>query len=193
MPSFNLVVPEPILSVEIRPTEVSEENPSKVYKRAFNAGYQAGMLQARLEIEETKRKYAQQFEALFEQFGTLLPEWKNSVVDVLSELFMHAFEQLYATFRPSPENLAHEIKGFLNELTHAAQITIHLPPEELEAIQNLLKEVESSHQQGAIQWHGNPELEPGEFLLQSDLGQIDGRNITRLHRVRSILTTSATK
>jgi hypothetical protein len=43
--------------------------------------------------------------------------------------------------------------------------------------------------QGQIQWTANPIFQSGEYVMQSDLGVLDGRRSTRIAHVHAALRT----
>jgi len=42
-------------------------------------------------------------------------------------------------------------------------------------------------EKGAHSWKSNPTLKQGEFILQTDLGTIDGRKISKLNKIKAVL------
>jgi flagellar biosynthesis/type III secretory pathway protein FliH len=72
-------------------------------------------------------------------------------------------------------------------MEQAGRISLECAPAEAESLQRELEEHDAIPT--GLRWTltGNASLASGEFLLKSDLGDVDGRHSTRLRRIHHAL------
>jgi len=153
----------------------------------FDAGYEAGRLRAEWEAAREREKQDARVRTLVATLENVHRDYVKLLEEHLPDLVQGA---LARTFRRHPfttAEIADEITGLLRDMEQAGRIALECAPAEAEALQRQLEEHDATPT--GLRWTlaANPTLGSGEFLLKSDLGDVDGRHSTRLRRIHQAL------
>ncbi len=118
---------------------------------------------------------------------TLHKEYEALVGEHLPDLIHGALARVFRQHPFTAEEVANEVGALLRDLEQAGRLTLECSPGEADELQQRLADC------GAIpndsNWTMQPSstLKPGEFILKSDLGDVDGRHSTRLRQIHHAL------
>jgi flagellar biosynthesis/type III secretory pathway protein FliH len=112
---------------------------------------------------------------------------KAVAVQNIPQLLLAALSRVMNHHRFTDEELGVEVEGLIREVSQSSSITIECSEENYETLKNRVETLGSSLTQGQIVWKMNPSLQNGEYVLQSDLGIVDGRRVARVSKVRLAL------
>jgi flagellar assembly protein FliH len=105
--------------------------------------------------------------------------------DVLEVAFQVARRIVEVEVRQSPEPLFALVRTSLGQLAAARRISLRVSPQDIEALRGPRgQEVTSVAALAEIELSADAALEPGECLIDSDLGHIDGRLANRFAELR---------
>jgi len=183
MTSFNLALPKGIKTIGLEKFKTSSATFPDAYQDGFTAGYQAGQWKAALEAQQQRELLAQQGQAVLQKMEKLHQELYSIVSQHLPQLLLAALSRVLQHHRFTDEELVREVQTLVKELAQADQISIECSPVDLALLKERVDGIGVSWTQGQLLWKENPLLQQGEFILQSDLGTVDGRRIAKINQV----------
>ena len=122
------------------------------------------------------RFWCAKLEQLHREYETLLETH-------LPDLIHGALGRVFRRHIFTTEEVSAEVRTLLREMEQAGRIALECAPAELEALRRSLEECDSIPHDSKWTLAANETLAPGEFLLKSDLGQVDGRHSSRLRQI----------
>lgn len=174
-------IPHKIAKITLK--EKSEESSRAQIGDGFEAGYQAGKWQAALE----QKKWIEVQKNELQKNLQTLQEIKTQTNDLIAAEFpglLHLLLEKVLKKNPfTVKQIAEEIQVFLRELNEAHSVRIECAPSDLKSIQETCEKMNLNFGQGGLQWKTNPDLQSGEYRIQSDLGSVDGRLQARLAKL----------
>ena len=153
----------------------------------YAAGYRAGYAQAMSEVVVARQAETRSTNEALRELTGVLPELISLAEENFPQLLLTALDRLFRAHRFTQDELASEIGSLLAEAAQAQKIVIEVAPPDLQAMERRIDKLGLSLQRGRLQWLPNAALEKGEYLLQTDLGAIDGRRHTKQAQVRLVL------
>ena len=179
----------PIRVQRVEKSVASETGPADSAPRdaGFDSGYEAGRLRAEWEAARERDKQGQQVRSLVAKLENIHREYEKLLEAHLPDLIQGA---LAGVFRKHPFTAAEngsEIAVLLREMEQAGRISLECAPAEAEHLQRQLEDCEAIP--SGLRWtlQANATLGAGEFLLKSDLGDVDGRHSTRIRQIHQAL------
>jgi flagellar biosynthesis/type III secretory pathway protein FliH len=178
----------PIRVQRIEKTAVPANGATPVAPDAgFDAGYEAGRLRAEWEATREREKQNARVRSLAAKLENLHRDYEKLLEEHLPDLVQGALGRLFRKHPFTTGEIADEITALLRDMEQAGRISLECAPAEAEALQRELEEHDATPT--GLRWTlgANPTLGSGEFLLKSDLGDVDGRHSTRLRRIHHAL------
>jgi flagellar biosynthesis/type III secretory pathway protein FliH len=83
--------------------------------------------------------------------------------------------------------VANEVAALLRDLEQAGRLTLECSPNDAEELEKRLADSHAIPDQSKWTLQTNISLKPGEFLLKSDLGDVDGRHSSRIRQIHHAL------
>ena len=153
----------------------------------FDAGYEAGRLRAAWEAGRDREQRNARVRALVATLETLHRDYQKLLEDHLPDLIHGALARVFRAHPFTGAEVAAEVAALLRDMEQAGRIALECSPAEAESLQRELEEHDAIP--AGLRWAlaANPALASGEFLLKSDLGDVDGRHSTRLRQIHHAL------
>ena len=109
----------------------------------------------------------------------------------MPELIQGALARVFRKHPFTAGEIAEEIAILLRDMEQAGKIALECAPAEADDLRRQLEECESIP--SGVRWtlQPNAALGSGEFLLKSDLGDVDGRHASRMRQIHLALEGSA--
>jgi flagellar biosynthesis/type III secretory pathway protein FliH len=192
MDPFEVVIPTNIHRISVRRRtmpggeggEVTEE---LTYDGGFNAGYKAGTFKAEREAYDTNGRQQAEVEAVLRGLQQVQKELLEQAKQNFPPLIMAAIDRVFKAHQFTEEEIAKEVGALLKEVVHAQSISIECCPQDLDRLQKTCERLGLTVEKGIHSWKANPTLKRGEFVLQTDLGSVDGRRLTKLSKIKAVL------
>lgn len=192
MPPLDIVLPIRIQRVE----KSNEPTPDvmsgdSTHSRAYTAGYEEGKLRAEWEAARQRQKDSARVQALVKTLENLRQEYEALLEEHLPDLVQTA---LHRVFRKNPftvEQIGAEITALLHDMAQAGRITLECATSDLVELTHYLENSNAIPDEASWSMGENPALHPGEFVLRSDLGDIDGRHLSRLKQIHLALENAS--
>jgi flagellar biosynthesis/type III secretory pathway protein FliH len=183
---LDIVLPIAIKRAEKSPAAATEPSP-ETHAAGYAAGYEEGKLRAEWEARKEAQKQATRVQSLVHSLETLHKEYEALVGEHLPDLIHGALQRVFRQHPFTAEEVANEVAALLRDLEQAGRLTLECSPAEAEELQLRLTDC------GAIPNDSNWTLQPsdklksGEFMLKSDLGDVDGRHSSRIRQIHHAL------
>jgi flagellar biosynthesis/type III secretory pathway protein FliH len=157
----------------------------------FDAGYEAGRLRAEWEAAREREKNGARVRSLVAKLENIHREYEKLLEAHLPDLVQGALAGVFRKHPFTAAEIGAEIAVLLREMEQAGRISLECAPAEAEQLHQQLEECESIP--SGLRWtlQANATLAPGEFLLKSDLGDVDGRHSTRIRQIHQALEGGA--
>jgi flagellar biosynthesis/type III secretory pathway protein FliH len=118
-------------------------------------------------------------------------DYEKLLEEHLPDLIQGALARVFRKHPFTAEEITTEVALLLREMEQAAHIALECAPAELNALGKKLEECEILPSGLRFTLQSNPALGAGEFILKSDLGDVDGRHISRLRTIHLALEGKA--
>jgi flagellar biosynthesis/type III secretory pathway protein FliH len=188
MPSpLDIVLPIRILRIEQQAAAVADAPAAAKNGAGFDAGYAAGRLRAEWEAARERETQNTRVRALVTRLENVHREYEKLVEEHLPDLVHGALARVFRQHPFTAAEVAAEVAALLREMEQAGRISLECTPAEAESLQRELEDHDAVPT--GLRWtlSGNPALAAGEFLLKSDLGDVDGRHSTRIRQIHHAL------
>ena len=178
---------------EVAPTETDAAAPAPVqaeqedqllYDGAYDAGFRDGRRKALEEIAAARAAESREVKELLRELNGVFPQLIKLAEAQFPDLMLTALGRVFREHRFTMEEMANEVGALLAEVTQAQTILIEGNPADIGPLQGRIEKLGLSFHQGRVQWKANPTLERNEYVIQTDLGMIDGRRLTKLTQIQ---------
>jgi flagellar biosynthesis/type III secretory pathway protein FliH len=189
VPALEIVVPVRVQRVE-KSTAATGDQPD-AHEAGFRAGYEEGQLRAQWEAERRRKKEDEELRRQAARLKNLYREFGDMLAEHLPDLIEGALQRVFRQHPFTTEEISGEIKALLRDMEQASCVTLECAPDEAGQLQNRLEEGDAVPAGANWKLISNPLLESGEFLLKSDLGDVDGRHLSRVRQIRMALEATS--
>jgi flagellar biosynthesis/type III secretory pathway protein FliH len=186
-PSLDIVLPIRVKRIEtLAATEPRTEADATEAAR-IEMGYEQGRLRAEWEAERPRKKENDRVRQLVESLEKLHGEYEKLLEEHLPDLIQRALTRVFRKHPFTADEINAEVTALLEDMENASRLSLECAPVHVVQLRQKLEECESIPANAKWSLEGNDALEPGEFLLKSDLGDVDGRHISRIRQVQMAL------
>lgn len=191
MPPLDIVLPIRIKRIEksaVPPTDPGNETS---HAAGFTAGYEEGRLRAEWEANRQRQKERAQVQALMRTLENLHTEFESLLAEHLPDLIQGALNRVFRKHPFTTEEISAEVAALLRDMEQAGRIAIECTPTEADELRQRLELCETIPDSAKWTLQANPALHTGEFILKSDLGDVDGRHSSRIRQIHIALEASS--
>jgi flagellar assembly protein FliH len=192
----NIRLSHPLLSVVLATGPAPEPEPAEamvpisLVEEARKAGYQGGFeaasaaIEAQLVEQRAEVTHLQQkvFAALTSHHDSLTRQVRSAV----PELAMEAVRRVIAGVEPDQASVERIVAEMLQEITPGPElIEVCLSARDLALVESYQPTLRERYPQ--IQFRADPDLRPGDCVVNSRFGSLDGRLATKLRSIQRLL------
>ena len=183
---LDIVLPIAIKRAEKSPAAATETADGS-HAAGYAAGYEEGKLRAEWEAKREAQKQSARIQGLAHTLETLHKEYEALLGEHLPDLTHGALQRVFREPPFTAEETAREVTALLGDLEQAGRLTLECAPNEADELQQRL--VDSGAIPNDSKWTLQPNvaLKAGEFVLKSDLGDVDGRHSARIRQIHHAL------
>ena len=183
---------EIIVPVRVRKVEMTEPLSERAgdgasHKTGFEAGYEEGRLRAQWEALRSRQQEKERLEKLVRTLESLHREFESLLSEHMPDLIHGAVNRVFRKHRFTAEEISGEVAALLCDMEQAGKIALECAPAEIVELSKRLEEYDLIPDRSKWTMDANPNLQPGEFVLKSDLGDVDGRHSSRIRQIRMVL------
>jgi flagellar biosynthesis/type III secretory pathway protein FliH len=114
-------------------------------------------------------------------------EYEDLLAEHLPDLIHGALNRVFRQHPFTPEEIAAEVSALLKDMEQAGRIALECEPTAADDLRRRLEECDAIPDGAKFTLAANTLLAPGEFLLKSDLGDVDGRHSSRIRQIHHAL------
>ena len=181
-PLLDIVLPVRVTRVE-KSAAPAAKTPDDAHAAGFAAGYEAGRLRAEWEGGQQRGKDREKVRSLVARLENLHREYESLLEEHLPDLIQSALTRVFRKHPFTAQEISAEVIALLHEVQEAGRITLECAPAEADELRARLEACETIPNNSKWTLQGNPSLASGEFLLKSDLGDVDGRHASRIRQI----------
>ena len=190
-PIVDIVLPIRVTRIETLDAAPTPAAADADYAARVESGYEEGRLRATWEASRERKKENERVRQLVESLEKLHGEYEKLLEEHLPDLIQRALTRVFRKHPFTAEEIASEVTALLQDMENASRLSLECSPVHVLQLRQKLEECESIPANAKWSLEGNSSLEPGEFLLKSDLGDVDGRHLSRVRQVQMALEVAA--
>ncbi len=177
----------PIRVQRIEKADASTKNAAAPHDAGFDAGYEAGRLRAEWDAKREREKQDAKIRALVAKLENIHHGYEKLLEEHLPDLIHGALARVFRKHPFTAAEIGEEVGALLRDMEQAGRISLECAPAEIDALKRELEEHDAIPT--GLRWTltANPALASGEFILKSDLGDVDGRHSTRIRQIHHAL------
>jgi flagellar biosynthesis/type III secretory pathway protein FliH len=183
---LDIVLPISVKRVE-KSSEPAPDNHDGSHAAGYAAGYEEGKLRAEWESHREQLRQAAQVQELVRGLQTLHKEYETLVGEHLPDLIQGALQRIFRHHPFTPQEVATEVTALLRDLEQAGRLVLECSAADAEDLELRLRMNNAIPDGSKWTLQPNPNLQPGEFTLKSDLGDVDGRHSSRMRQIHIAL------
>jgi flagellar biosynthesis/type III secretory pathway protein FliH len=187
MPPLDIVLPIRVTRIEKSAVSELEGNNETSHAAGFAAGYEEGRLRAEWEAARCRQKENERVSKLIKTLENLHVEFEGLLAEHLPDLIQGALNRVFRKHPFTTEEISDEVSMLLRDMEQAGRIALECAPPEADELRRRLEECETIPDSSKWTLQPNPGLNPGEFILKSDLGDVDGRHSSRIRQIHLAL------
>jgi flagellar biosynthesis/type III secretory pathway protein FliH len=187
VPPLDIVLPIRVKRIEKSDVAAMEGNGEASHAAGYAAGYEEGRLRAEWEASKGRQKENDKVRSLMKTLENLHTEYEGLLAEHLPDLIQGALNRVFRKHPFTTEEIGAEVAILLRDMEQAGRIALECAPTESSELRRLLEECETIPDSSKWTLQANPGLNPGEFILKSDLGDVDGRHSSRIRQIHLAL------
>ena len=191
MPPLDIVLPIRVERIEKSSVPMTEPGDDTAHAAGFSAGYEEGRLRAEWEAGRRRQKENASVQELTRTLENLHREYEGLLAEHLPDLIQGALNRVFRKHPFTTREIGDEVSALLREMEQAGRIALECAPVEVDDLRRSLEECETVPDSSKWTLQANPGLNPGEFILKSDLGDVDGRHSSRIRQIHLALEASS--
>jgi flagellar biosynthesis/type III secretory pathway protein FliH len=157
----------------------------------FTAGYEEGRLRAKWEAERLRQKESERVQNSMRKLENLHHEFEGLLAEHLPDLIHGALNRVFRKHPFTTKEISAEIIGLLRDVEQAGRISLECCAADAEGIADELHIAQVVPDDAKWSLEVNETLQSGEFILKSDLGNVDGRHSSRIRQIHLALEASS--
>ncbi len=187
MPPLDLVMPFRVTRIEKSDAPLPEVGDETSHSAGYAAGYEQGRLRAEWEGKRLHQQESEKVQKLMKTLENLHREYEALLAEHLPDLIQGALNRVYRQHPFTTEEIGHEVAALLIDMEQAGRIALECSPAQADQLRRHLEECDAIGDSTAWTLQANPGLHLGEFILKSDLGDVDGRHSSRIRQIHLAL------
>jgi flagellar biosynthesis/type III secretory pathway protein FliH len=191
VPPLDIVLPIRVKRIEKSALPAPDAGNETSHAAGFAAGYQEGRLRAEWEAGRLRKKESERVQALMRALENLHHEFEGLLAEHLPDLIQGALNRVFRKHPFTTAEISAEVIALLREMEHAGRISLECCRTDAEDLADRLQVAQVVPNDTKWTLEANESLQPGEFILKSDLGDVDGRHASRIRQIHLALEASS--
>jgi flagellar biosynthesis/type III secretory pathway protein FliH len=187
VPPLDIVLPIRVTRVEKSTATENADTDETSHAAGYAAGYEEGRLRAEWEAARKHQKESEKVQKLMQALENLHREYEGLLSEHLPDLIQGALNRVYRQHPFTSDEISHEVAALLIDMEQAGRISLECSPAQADELRARLEDCEALAENTKWTLQGNPGLKLGEFILKSDLGDVDGRHSSRIRQIHLAL------
>lgn len=190
MPPLDIVLPIRIARIE-KSNASAETGGGTSHASGYTAGYEEGRLRAEWEANRQRQKENAKVQGLMKTLENLHHEYEGLLSEHLPDLIQGALSRVFRRHPFTPGEIGAEVIALLAEMEQAGRISLECCAADAEGLADQLQVAQVVPDGTKWSLEANDTLQRGEFILKSDIGDVDGRHSSRMRQIRFALESKS--
>ena len=191
MPPLDIVLPIQVKRIEKSAFAAMDAGDETSHAAGYAAGYEEGRLRAEWEAGRLRQKESVRAQALVKQLENLHQEYEGLLAEHLPDLIQGALNRVFRKHPFTTAEIGAEVIALLRDMEQAGRISLECCRADAEDLADRLQVAQVVPNDTKWTLEANESLQPGEFILKSDLGDVDGRHSSRIRQIHLALEASS--
>jgi flagellar biosynthesis/type III secretory pathway protein FliH len=191
VPPLDIVLPIRVKRIEKSTLPAAEPGSGTSHAAGFAVGYEEGRLRAEWEAGRQRQKENGRAQKLMTTLETLHREFEGLLAEHLPDLIQGALNRVFRKHPFTIEEIGAEVIALLRDVEQAGRISLECCVADAEGLADQLHVAQVVPDNTKWSLEVNETLQSGEFILKSDLGDVDGRHSSRIRQIRLALEASS--
>ncbi len=191
MPPLDIVLPIRVKRIEKSAVPAENATNETSHASGFAAGYDEGRLRAEWEANRLHRQERERVQKLVNKLETLHREYEALLAEHLPDLIQGALNRVFRQHPFTTKEIGAEIIALLRDVEQAGRISLECCAADAEGLADELHIAQIVPDTAKWSLGINETLQSGEFILKSDLGDVDGRHSVRIRQIRHALESKS--
>jgi flagellar biosynthesis/type III secretory pathway protein FliH len=187
MPPLDIVLPIRVKRIEKSVARGDQGTDEDLHGVGYAAGYEEGRLRAEWEAGRRREQESEKVRKLMHTLENLHREYEGLLAEHLPDLIQGALNRVYRQHPFTTEEISHEVAALLIDMEQAGRISLECAPAQADQLREQIEQCEAIADGAKWTLQPNPGLNLGEFILKSDLGDVDGRHSSRIRQIHLAL------
>jgi len=191
VPPLDIVLPIRVKRIEKAAVPANSFGDETSHSAGFAAGYEEGRLRAEWEAARLRQKETERVQGLLRKLEKLHVEFEGLLAEHVPDLIQGALNRVFRKHPFTTKEIGAEVIALLGDMEQAGRISLECCAADAEGLADQLHIAQIVPDN--IKWslEVNETLGSGEFILKSDLGDVDGRHLSRIRQIHLALETSS--
>jgi flagellar biosynthesis/type III secretory pathway protein FliH len=187
---LDIVLPIRVKRIEKAAAAALDANPEN-HAAGYAAGYEEGRLRAQWEAARQRHEESERAQALMRRLENLHHEYESLLAEHIPDLIQGALNRVFRKHPFTTKETGAEVIALLRDIEQAGRISLECCTADAEGLADELHvaQVVPDHTKWSLEI--NETLQAGEFILKSDLGDVDGRHSTRIRQIQFALESKS--
>ncbi len=191
MPPLDIVLPIRVKRIEKSAFPEAGAGNETSHAAGFAAGYEEGRLRSEWEASRLRQKENERVQGLIRKLENLHHEFEGLLAEHLPDLIQGALNRVFHQHPFTSEEIGTEVTALLRDMEQAGRISLECCRADAEGLADQLQVAQVVPDGTKWSLEANDKLQPGEFILKSDLGDVDGRHSSRIRQIHLALESSS--
>jgi flagellar biosynthesis/type III secretory pathway protein FliH len=187
VPPLDIVLPIRVKRIEKSAMAETPSGNDTSHAAGFAAGYEEGRLRAEWEAGRHRQEENERVQGLVRALQSLHHEFEGLLSEHLPDLIQGALNRVFRKHPFTTEEISAEVSTLLRDMEQAGRITLECCAADADGLADELHVAQIVPDATKWSLEVNETLLPGEFILKSDLGDVDGRHSSRIRQIHLAL------
>jgi flagellar biosynthesis/type III secretory pathway protein FliH len=187
VPPLDIVLPIRVQRIEKSAVTMATVSNEASHASGFTAGYEEGRLRAEWEAGRQRQIENERVKVLVKKLESIHHEFEGLLAEHLPDLIHGALNRVFRSHPFTTKEIGAEVIALLRDIEQAGRISLECCAADAEGLADELQVAQVVPDN--IKWslEANETLHSGEFILKSDLGDVDGRHSSRIRQIHLAL------
>jgi flagellar biosynthesis/type III secretory pathway protein FliH len=185
--ALDIVIPIKVQRIEKSAAASATNGGADGHAAGYDAGFEQGRLRGEFEAKRQREQDSARVEKLVRTLENLHHEYETLLSEHLPDLVASALQRVFVHHPFTNEEIGKEVVALLREMEQAGRISLECCAAEAEGLADQLHIAQIVPDTAKWSLEINETLRPGEFILKSDLGDVDGRHSSRIRHIHHAL------
>lgn len=183
---LDIVLPIRVKRIEKSAATALESN-TENHAAGYAAGYEEGKLRAEWEAGRQRQQESERVQGLIRTLENLHHEYEGLLAEHLPDLIHGALNRVFRKHPFTTKETGAEISALLRDIEQAGRISLECCAADAEGLADELHIAQVVPDNTKWSLEINETLQSGEFILKSEMGDVDGRHSSRIRQIHLAL------